>query len=314
MKKLAIILICFTFFPAIADSLNLSLNLKKGDHFITTLTSTQAVIRDVSGQQTQVDNSSEMTLSFEVTGSDAKTYTIKMRYTHIIVSSRGAGWEYHYDSTPSTDTGRRDSKQMSIFYKSLLNQPITLVIDRLSGTIKSMSGWGELAKHVVEELRQGTATDRQKLTDMLISSIKNGIVNGGGTSLFPSLAGRSIQKGNEWTVQDTLPTFSGLALRTTYKVTDLFPDRVILSVSSSLSTSPTTTVTATGTTKTQYKLTGTQIGTLVVDRKTGWVTQTHVNQELEGKLVMIDMGLTIPVTVSGRTDIQSRQYTGPTGK
>ncbi|PJB77364.1 MAG: hypothetical protein CO090_08845 [Acidobacteria bacterium CG_4_9_14_3_um_filter_49_7] len=314
MKNFAILLIFFTAFPATADSLNLSLNLKKGNHFITTLTSTQAVIRDVGGQQTQVDNSTEMTLSFEVTGSDEKTYTITMRYTHIIVSSRGAGWEFHYDSTPSTDSGSTDSKQMNIFYKSLLNQPITLVIDRLSGTIKSMSGWDKLGKHVVEELRQGTATDRQKLTDMLISSIKNGIVNGGATSVFPSLAGRTIQKGSQWQIQDTLPTFSGLALRTTYKVTDLFPDRVTLSVSSSLSTSPTATVIATGATKTQYKLSGTQKGTLVVDRKTGWVTQTHVNQELEGTFTMIDMGLTIPVTVSGKTDIQSRQYTGSTGK
>jgi len=59
MKNFAILLIFFTAFPATADSLNLSLNLKKGNHFITTLTSTQAVIRDVGGQQTQVDNSTE---------------------------------------------------------------------------------------------------------------------------------------------------------------------------------------------------------------------------------------------------------------
>ncbi len=304
MTKLAtLILICITL-PTYSSNFNL--DLTRGDRFITTISNSQAVIRDIGSQQTQIDNSTEMTLSFEVTDTNDSSYVVTMRYTHISLSSRGAGWAYNYDSNPSSDTSSVGSKKMNIFYQSLVGQPITIILDRQSGTIKAMSGWDKLTLNLMKKLKQGTEQDRRKLTDMLISSIKNGMMNGGPASLFPPLTGKEIRKGNQWVVQDTLSMFSGLTIQTTYHVADLLPNRVKLSISSSLSTSPAATPIVTANTKIQYKLNGTQKGTLTVNRKNGWITSAHVNQELEGTLTMIDMGIRIPVHLSGQTDIHSR--------
>ncbi len=313
MKKLTVlILICATL-PAL--SANFNLNLKKGNRFITTISSNQAVIRDIDGQQTQVDISTEMALSFEVAGSDETSYIVTMRYTHVSLSSRGAGWGYTYNSNPSADTGSSTSKEMNIFYQSLLDQPIKLTLDRQTGTIKTMSGWDTLITLMSNKLKQGTEENRRELADMLVSSIKNGLVNGGPNSLFPPLTGKEIRKGNQWVVQDSLPVLSGLTLRTTYNVTDIFLGSARLSISSFLSTASTAAPIQTGTTKIQYQLNGTQKGTLTVDEKTGWITEAHLNQDLQGTLAMIDMGITVPIKLSGQTTVHSsRETAGATDK
>lgn len=305
MKKIAVFLI-FLSVPA-ASAVKLNLNLKKGDHFTTNISSTQSVIRDIKGNQTQVDNSTEMTIGFKVSGSDAAAYIIEMQYMRIVITSRGAGWQSRYDSSSETNASNTNSRRMNTFYQILLHQPITLSLDRLTGTIKSMSGWDKVSRQFVSALKQGTVKKRQKLADMFISSIQNGMVDGGPNSLFLPLPEKAVQMGSQWLVKGTIPMLSGLSLRTTYKITGLFPDKVLLSVSSSLSTSPTATPVVTGFTKTQYKLSGTWNGTLVVDKKTGWITQVHVKQELDGTLTMIDMGISFPVKLSGKTDVQSRQ-------
>lgn len=312
MKKLMVFVIICATLPAISSNFNL--NLKKGDHFITTMSSTQAVIRDVGGQQTQVDTSIEMTLSFDVTGSDETSYMVTMRYTHIIISSRGAGWEYSYDSDPAADTGNSISKEMSVFYRNLVGQPIFLILDRKTGTIRTMSGWDTLNTLIVDKLTQGTKENRKKLADMLVSSIKNGMVSGGPNSLFPPLTGKEIRKGNHWVIQSNLPILSGLTLRTTYSVRDILSDSVKLSISSFLSTASTTTPIQTGATKVQYKLNGTQTGMLTIDEETGWITEAHLDQELQGTLTLIDMGIIIPIKLSGQTNVRSSLESEAAGK
>ena len=303
MKKMIVLAIILSTSIAFPD--NFHLNLAKGQHFITTITNKQSMIRDINGQQTQVDNSSEFTLSFEVQNATESTYVIAMRYSHISISSRGVGWEYRYDSNATGGSGHQDSKRMNIFYRNLLDQPFTLTINRNTGTISSMTGWEELKLKLMKSVKLGTKADRQKAIGMILSPIENGIRNNGPVTPFPGIIGKEIRKGNQWQSQSTLSSFSGLLLQTCYHVLDVSSSRVKLSVASSLSTSPTAPPIGSGPSRVQYQLTGTQKGTIIIDRKTGWLVHTVSDQQLDGTLTVIEMGIKTPIELTGHTEITS---------
>ncbi|NOZ14186.1 MAG: hypothetical protein GXO69_11185 [Acidobacteria bacterium] len=309
MRNLLILILVSTVLPA--HSGTFSLNLKKGDRFITRISGSQTLIRDVGGQQTQVDNSTRITLSFEVVDSNKKTCTLAMQYKRIIASSRGAGWAYKYDTAPqSTASSEKGSKEMSTFYRELIGRTIVITVDRQSGTIKNMSGWDTLIRHLAGSLKQGSREARLKLAQTLISSIKSGMTGGGPDSIFLPIAGKEIRAGNQWTVKSSMSTLSGLTLTTTYKIAEILPEKVRLAINATLATASPSTPIETGTTKIQYQLSGTQTGTVTVNRNSGWIASADLRQELQGTMTMIDMGITIPIRMTGKTTIQTLRENG----
>ncbi len=309
MKKLWILIIFCSALSTFSNTF--SINLSKGDHFITIVSSTQTVIRNVGGEQSQVDNSTKITLSFEVIDSNDKTCSLAMRFKRIIASSKGAGWAYKYDTAPKPENSLESgSREMSNFYRELIGQTITIILDPKTGTIINMSGWDTLIKHMAESLKQGNRKNRMKLAKMLISSIQNGMTNGGPSSIFLPIGGKEIKVGNQWSIQSNLSTFSGLTLTTTYKVAETLPDKVRFNIKATLSTASKVTPIETGTTKIRYQLNGTQTGTITVDKNTGWIISSSIRQELQGTMTMIDMGITIPIQMEGKTEIRTLKETG----
>ncbi len=305
MKKWTSLLIIFAVLPVFSETFRL--NIKKGDHFITDVSVKQIIIRDVNGQQTQVETETTLTFSFEVLNADKATYTLNMCYLHIGLTTRGVGWQYKYDSDPSVETDTPGSKKMNTFYQNLVGQCVTLTLDRKKGTVKAMAGWNKITRRLANGLEQGTRQERLRVAKMLVSSIKTGMTNGGPDSFFLPIVGKKIDVGNQWQVRNTLPIFSGLTIQRAYHVVEVQPDKVKITTTSSLTTSPTATPLVTNETKIQYSLNGTQKGTFSVNRKSGWITELSANYELEGTLKMIDMGFSIPVRLSGEITITSRR-------
>lgn len=295
----------------------LRMELKKGDRFQTVTKTEQTVVQQIGGQESRIANNTTVTMGFTVLARTDAELRIQMAFERIRFEQDTPMGRNIYDSSGDTQDTSPQLAQMAKIYGTLLNTPLTMIMDPVTGTQKRMDGWEQFVEAVVAEMGIQDQQQTEALSSLLKKSVQDQIMSNGSQGLFPPVFNRELAAGTTWTDRQTVSLMADMDLETRYTVMGMEGNRVKLDVQSTLSTPENAAPVDMGMMKLRYQLNGTQNGTMTLDKQTGWVMESTIHHTLDGSMESIvdpepenamapgGQGIVIPLQVTGKTVMTS---------
>ncbi len=297
MNRLTAFLVLFLQVPLLGQTLQL--NIQPGDAFRSTTTSTQEIIQTMSGSETRINQKSTITIRYTVRSRSENELVMDMRFERIRFEQETPMGEQVYDSSQPADNPTPQLKQLAATYGAMLESSLAIVIDPGTGTQLRMEGWDKFLNRVLDRIELKDAEIRGKLEEQLQNSIQDRISAAGAYGLLPPVYGQPVQPGTTWSDRQTVKMMSDMSVDTTFTMASVTPDTVTIELASSLQTPEDAPPVEMGFARMRYRLSGTQKGTIKVDRNSGWATSTTIEHKLDGQLEMEGQGYAIPMHIHG---------------
>ncbi len=297
MKTLILTLALLMQFPLTGQTLKL--NIQPGDTFRSTTTSSQQIVQNVSGSETRIQQKSAITIRYTVRNRTEDELVMDMRFEHIRFEQQSPMGDQVYDSSQPIDNPSPQLKQLSTTYGAMLESKLAIVINPKTGQQIRMEGWDAFLGRVLDQLELTDSDVRKKLEEQLQNSVQDRMSAAGAYGILPPVYGQPIQTGHTWSDQQTVKMMSDMVVDTVFTMESATPENVTIGIASSLQTPADAPPVEMGFARMRYDLTGTQKGSIKIDRKSGWATTTTIEHKLEGKLIVEGQGYAIPMSVNG---------------
>ena len=283
---LAAIIAIFCIIPASAQTA-IQLNLKKGETYHQTTTTTAEVIQSVSGMNITITTTVDSKYAYKVTETTGDNYDIEVTYEKLIVNMSLPQMNMSYSSENPKDA-------ISTFFASLDKQPFNI----------KMSKYGEVLE--VSNLDKLTNAAGLSETDKAIvtqvfgeEQIKSGL-----ESLSTLYTKTTVSKGNSWEDKTTMST-SGMefVIASKYTLVETGSTNKI-SGTITINTDPNAAPMVSQGMSMKLNLSGTGTADVTLDAKTGWITDATIKQNIKGEAQILDgmaAGMTIPITMNNAT-------------
>jgi hypothetical protein len=290
------------------DTYTLRLNLEKGDTFTQVVTTDQDITQEVMGQKQAIQQVVVMTYDYEVVDvSSADQYTVQMTFGRIQSSmqSMGQTMVYDSDSPPDAPNPAFDA------YQAMIGKTLTITL-RSNGKVEKLEGTDELIDAILgaspgaagsAEMR--AAMKEQYGDEALASMLQQSI------AMFPD---EPVAVGKSWTREMEITSMMPLDLKVTWTLEGVTSNGYKLGVAGEMVTPSDAKPRAMGMIPMQMRLSGTQSGTITLDRETGWAKSGALKQLINGTLspepaagMPAEMqGASWPMTVKSDITIESR--------
>jgi hypothetical protein len=280
------------------DKVQLEMNVTAGTVYKQVTKTEQTSEQKVMGMSTKTSQVTEIYLKNEVLSVDAAGVAdVKCTYERVRMEmDNNMTGKMGYDSDKDTS----DVPAQGAGYKALIGKSIGFKIDK-RGTVQSVSGVDSLFDHVLKEVGgdEGGAE---------MAAVKGALkATFGDEAMKSMMQSASIQypevligEGDTWGKQISSMGAMPLAMDITYKVDHIDADKVVLSFEGTIKTDKDKALDL-GIVEMSMDLSGDYKGTSEIDRKTGLVLKSTVNQDMEGS--MGAMGMTIPMNIEQKITV-----------
>ncbi len=287
------------FFSSIATAqISLSYQTKAGDVYSTTLSMTQSITQSMMGTDQIAENEQVISVDFKTSGSSDGLFTSDLLYKRVIINQSSPMGTTGFDSQTSGD----DIPPALRGYASLVDKGYQISFDK-TGSVHSVSGVKTMITSMVEELELPTeaAKDRLKANlatqfndETMLSQIQNGFI------IYPK---GKIDSGDTWMEDQSVTSPYPLSISTTYTLKGYDKDFAYITVSSTISTGANSNMSVEGA-EIEFDLEGIQTGNIKVDRKSGFILESNLEQNTSGMMkVIAPQQMEIPMTLKSTISI-----------
>lgn len=274
------------------EKVQLAMNVEPGHVQKLHYTSDQVITQKIMGMSQKVAQVTEIFILQEVESVDEKgNAKIKVTYERVKSSVENAiTGKQTYDS--DRDKNAEDSP-LAAGYGMLVGKTFYMTMDKASrivevtGIEELMSGmFGDEDDEVSQALSKsfGPEAMKQNLQQMAL--------------VFPDVL---VGEGDTWGENYELAGEFGLSVETTYEVENIDAENVVLALKGKVQTAENSSIDM-GMMSMEYDISGEQNGTMEISRKTGMVSKSEINQEMDGKVKA--SGMTIPMSIRSTTTIE----------
>lgn len=280
-------------FSSIATAqITLSYQTKAGDVYSTTLSMTQNIKQTMMGLDQVAENEQIISVDFTTEGVSDGLINSDLLYKRVIINQSSPIGSSNFDSQNATE----DIPQALRGYASLVDKGYKISFNN-KGEVQAVSGVKTMITSMIEELELPTETAKNQLKanlaaqfndETMLSQIQNGLI------IYPK---GTINKGEPWVLDQSVSNPYPLNISTTYTLDDYDKDFAYISVSSTISTGENSNMNFQGT-EVLFELKGTQTGSIKVDRKTGFILESNLEQNTKGLMKVISpQEMEIPMTL-----------------
>ena len=290
---LAVVLVSAAALPAdpadSTDKVRLRLNLKEGDSFRFKVVVDQGVNQTVMGQQQAMAQTLGMGQQFDVVHADDSLYRVRVSYYWVMFEQDGPLGRITYNSDDPPET----THPMTAGFATLLGRHITMTMDPL-GYISAIDGveamlvsmmaqfdsLGSAPPGVKESLRLyfGDETMKAQMENLL--------------AIYPE---EEVGVGDTWTKAMFLKTGMPMHLTNTYRLAALEEDHVRIELESIVAPGDGRPMQMGGVVL-AYTVSGTQQGTMWLDKATGFPRRVDITQHLAGE-ASLNNDMTWPIEI-----------------
>ncbi len=280
-------------FSSIATAqITLSYQTKAGDVYSTTLSMTQNIKQTMMGLDQVAENEQIISVDFTTEGVSDGLINSDLLYKRVIINQSSPIGSSNFDSQNATE----DIPQALRGYASLVDKGYKISFNN-KGEVQAVSGVKTMITSMIEELELPTETAKNQLKanlaaqfndETMLSQIQNGLI------IYPK---GTINKGEPWVLDQSVSNPYPLNISTTYTLDDYDKDFAYISVSSTISTGENSNMNFQGT-EVLFELKGTQTGSIKVDRKTGFILESNLEQNTKGLMKIVSpQEMEIPMTL-----------------
>lgn len=249
----------------------------------------QQMEQTVNGQKHNVENATEMYVTYEVLQNTGADKHLKLTYNRFKGSSNGTA----YDTDDSS--AMNGNNPMTLVYNGMKNYPLLITISEV-GQVKDVTGINELLDRVVASIpldsarKQMIKTTTEKIMgkDFVKSMIEQSF------KIYPS---KKVSVGDTWSDSMTLTAGLDFKMANNFTLKGVDNNKATIDIASDITSGSMDM----GMMKIETNMKGTQKGTMEVDVPTGMTTSSDLDQDIAGNMKI--MGMEIPVKIKTKIKV-----------
>jgi hypothetical protein len=298
MKKFLSLVLAITFITVQAQAqIKLGYDLSKTTEYSTKITLDQIISQTAMGQTQNIDSGQGYGISVQVNETNNNSYLLKITYTSFMIDQPMMGLTYDSETSTGETTGPAKALSSIIgasFNVEINDQGEVLEVSGLEAMLDSMAsnmGYSDEA--------QATAFKDQMNAQYNAESIKSQMKRA--LTVYPD---KELNIGDTWSADESITAPFPMNIQTTYELANFDDETVTLNISSDIFTEEGGEINANGATMTP-DLSGVQSGTIVIDRSTGLLLSSNLEQLITGVMMLTSPAeMEIPMEISGTSIVK----------
>ena len=282
--------------PCEAQKVKPALNLVKGNTYYTVSTVTSSILQSYNGQDVTVAVDMTSKTAYTITDVKDTVYTMQVSYANItmkIVSPNGTV-EMNSDKKDNTDLS-------SSFLSAMINKPFSVTITK-SGRVLEVKNIEGIITSIFTSMPQIDETQKTQLKAQFMQSFGESAFKGNleqTLAIYPSV---KVSKGDTWVINTLLQSVMSANISTTYQLQDVTDTYYQIHGDAKIITANDGKISQINGMPAKYDLNGTLTSDIKADKKTGWVIEEKLKQDVSGTIDIQDNpnipgGMKVPMKI-----------------
>jgi hypothetical protein len=288
--------------PSKSQTVHLALNLQKGERYDHIQNSKVSVNETVNGQDMEIVMTVYAKTAYVIKDITDKFYNMEVSYKNMNLEMQLPQGTMQYSSSKK-DT----SDLVSTLLSNMTNKPFYIQMTK-TGKVQQITGFDSLLENMVKKMNvpeiQKQAFKDQMTKAFGVKSMKGSIETV--TSIFPD---KPVAKNDHWIVNTKLESAMSANLQETFEYKGSTDSTSLIHGEGKIQTADKDAYIENNGMPLKYDLAGTLSADFIVNKKSGWIVEARINQEVKGTAQIKDNpkmpgGMSIPMTIKGETEIR----------
>lgn len=294
MKKILIVVLLIGN-VTICLSQNLGLNLQQGETYYQNSKADIAIHQEIQGQPIDYSMTVSGKMGFLIKEKREDYYIMEIKYHSLAMKTVSP---YGIMDISTDEKGSTNDLMASILSK-MLNHSFEAKISK-DGNIEQVDNLDAMFADLFKDYLDIPEMQRTQIIEQLKQSYGENSFKGNLqmiTAIFPD---KEVKVNDIWNKQITMETSMKVLMDSEYTLKELTEEYALLAVSGSAITTDDGGFQEMNGMPTKFDLSGNILGTIKINRETGWIEHSDVHQEFEGYVELGDSpqfpgGITIPM-------------------
>lgn len=292
----ALVLASITLITCHAQKTDLALKLEKGNEYKQNTSSKATITQDINGQKMDMVMTMEATVTFLVNSVHENGYDMDAKFERLRMSIQlpQGLMEFNSEKNDPNDI-------FSIILGAMKNKPFNVLMSK-NGKITDVKNVEALWETAINQFDQVPEMQKEQVRTQLMRAYGEKALKGNiemVTAIYPD---NSVRKGDKWTIKTNLESGMSAKMTSDYVFAELTSDYAIITGNSSIETADKDSYIESNGMPMKYDLKGTMVSKIKVDKKSGWIIEAKINQEVSGGAYIkenpqLPNGMKIPMTI-----------------
>ncbi|WP_144602172.1 DUF6263 family protein [Algoriphagus algorifonticola] len=277
MKKLFFSFFLYLFFlAAFAQKTDLRLNLEVNETYFQKSNTSMSIAQNVQGMEMDIEMNLIGELSFKVVDFKDGVYDMEVQYNSMEMDMK---MPMGGMSLKSGD----DSNPMSKMFTNIVGVPFNVKMNQL-GRIQEMSGFENLYEKMFTDFPGMSQEQMEQMKEQVSGTFGEESLRGNLEMILAIYPAQQVAVGDNWNIESELNSSINALVNTQYTYLGSDDAHHRISGEASLSSNPVP-MEMQGM-SVRSEMNGKVKSDILVDKKTGWVYEAKVSQEVEGTTIM----------------------------
>jgi len=280
-----------------AQQVKLSFNPEKGKKYVYQTEVVQNAKQNVMGQEIPVEMEINTTYLMEIKDKTPQEIMVQLTYEEMTYIISSPMMKMGYDSKNPVENPSDFDQMLSKMFDQMIGQPIVMVIAP-DGSVKLLTGMDAIGENMVSAI-----TDDGPMIAQLGAQMKQQYNDAAMKNMFEqsfkTYPDNPVRVGNSWNMESTMMVNNMMAgFKTKYTLKSVSKNMATIAVDGEIEMNPGEGM--------EGKISGTQIGTMIVDTKTGLSLTSEVSQNMKGELKVQGMDIQMEMITNTKTSIKEK--------
>jgi hypothetical protein len=270
------------------EPVSLKLNLEEGSVKTVRFTTKQNIVQKFEEEKNSIDQTLKMTYIYSVGAKDSEgNQKIDIKYQSISQKMEGDAGDFVYDS------------------KALIGESFSVLLSP-EGKVKAVFGIDDMIDGMIKKLAILNNESRMRIRELLKARFGGEAIKDNLRKVFDIYPEKQVSAGDVWEKDIGVSMGYPLNIKTVYTLKKISGDYAVIKADSNIESSGNNEA-ANGGFGYRTDFNGKQEGILKVNIKTGWIEESEINQDIEGKLITErdSEESVIPMTIKGKTKVET---------
>lgn len=288
------VLVCFS---CLSQTQRIELNLTKGQTYTQKTVANSTIKQSMNGQEININMTITGQMKYVVTDIVAGVYSMDVSYVNLSMKLVHPGGESILDSE------KKDEKDvLSSVFSMMKDKPFQIKMTKL-GKVTEVKNVETLYAGMFDKFPNLTAEQKEQMRAKIMQSYGDKAFKGNLEMLSAVFPDHPVAKGDTWNVKTQLEAGMSATLDGVYKLDEITSAEFVVSGSSIFATTNKDVYNEANGMSLKYNLAGTMNSVIKIDKKTGWIIEGKINQNIKGNMEFkandkMPQGMTIPMEMT----------------
>ena len=282
-----------------AQQTNLALNLEKGNVYKQITDSKMTIIQDFGGQKMNIEMLLKGGMSYLVKEINKDEYIMEVKYDSLSMSMQLPQGKMKFSS---------EEKNEQNIFSSLLAEmkkiPFEITMTK-TGKVIEVKNIDSMFDSMFKKFSDIPETQLAQIKAQLKNAYGEKAFKGNIEMITAIYPNHPVRKGESWEINTKLESGMSGNINSIYNLTEKSSDYYIIVGKSSITTEDKDAYVQTNGMPTKYDMKGKMSSNIKVDKKSGWIIEAKINQNIEGTVYIknnpeMEEGMKIPMVMNNK--------------